>query len=468
MLRATPALLLACAPLGCSDPPEPVVYLEHCGATGPTRVLPLAPGQTLGTSYTIGERTYHTIGRRERGETTWFPALKDRSTWSTGPCGESPVHIGDDIPLLFNVSAWPEVALVCREGSGVVALDPLGAAPPNLLFATPECAVLGWNDLGLFTFAADESDGHLGELWFYPYPDDPSGPPVAPIVLAQRILGHSTQIAADAVHVLTEAATLARIDLPDGETTPLQTNVFAYAFSNDRRYLVWQDASAPLVSLRDDTTGTSVALGTTQFLWGDLDVSNLDAGILVFGEQIFFLPALTVLDLPRYSRVRHLDPARGFALLERYSGLPWLSRIELADGTLTPLYRNYAELYGPADDAVQILGVLPCCEVGHYGDEGEVWSVPLDGGPARRLADRATRIHWRPDATSLVTLVDIDPRNVGTLVRIDTDTRAEQVLAADVSAAASLQAGPDPGVITYSVDDGERSGVYTARIAATP
>ena len=106
--------------------------------------------------------------------------------------------------------------------------------------------------------------------------------------------------------------------------------------------------------------------------------------------------------------------------------------------------------------------------MGHYGDEGEVWSVPLDGGPARRLADRATRIHWRPDATSLVTLVDIDPRNVGTLVRIDTDTRAEQVLAADVSAAASLQAGPDPGVITYSVDDGERSGVYTARIAATP
>lgn len=477
-------ILALAAPLACSrqPDPDPATFAEHCGVTTPVRLLELAPNQAVAASLRVGDRLYHTVGVPSiyTSDSPGVPPesyFSDTAVWTTGPCGESPAHLADAIDAVFTLERWPDLALGCQENLGVVALDPTGEASPHLIFPIPDCS-FGVSDHGLVRLAASPDDA---SLVLYPFPDDPRTETADPQVLLADVkygIGSGYQVWPDAVHVIDADATLQRIDLADRSVTAEQTQVLSFRLSADRRYLLWADYSTyvpgsitpVVVTLGDRMTGVGVAIGETTIAFAPHALRWADQGLLVFGtidaQRVFFLPALNFVDLPRGFEVDPEGPLAdgSWPIVNRSAPKrAWLERLDLQTGTSEPLFSRRGQLKGRDPDAAIVLDVASCCAQSNFNDEGPVWRVPFDGASTDKLASRASYFTTRLGPDRLLTAVDVSDEREGTLLLVDDGD--EYRISDDVFISGlPLAPADDPTLLTYTVRDGERSEVWTARL----
>lgn len=474
-MRPATALLATLLLTRCADDPlEPATFGELCGAPAPARVLELPAGHALWFSLRIGDHLYHRTARPvPDGNFSAYAQRTDEAHWFTGPCGEAPVQISIPVSEVFTLPPWPDVPLGCKYGAhGVHALDPDGVQPPHLVFDAPCRLVDAHNPHGLVSL--DQRDDDDATLLFSPYPDDPYAQTIAPEVLLPAIRPHSVQVGSDAwVHAITTAGALVRVDLRDRSVTTIQTDVDAFTVSSDDRYLYWV-ATGGVISLRDETTGVTLSLGTgPENLQGTLSWTR--RGFIVSGtllaQRIYRLPDLQVIDLPPYFSVQQLGPSGDRWPIQSLLPGDWLRVLDLEDASSEPLFAALGTILGSDGDSVRVLAV-PGFGGSAFTTEGPVWRVPLDGSTPRRVAARATVVQGPLDPHAMITAVDIGADRRGTLIRIDLDTGAEQIIADRVILVsdnlADLTDLTDPELITYTVDDGEHSVVWMARLAPAP
>ena len=95
--------------------------------------------------------------------------------------------------------------------------------------------------------------------------------------------------------------------------------------------------------------------------------------------------------------------------------------------------------------------------------------MPIDGSAPTKLAERATPYMTHLDDGRLLGTVGVGSRWLGALVLVDTHSRAETRVDDRVhSHWHDASRVNDEGIVTYSVRDGDRSGVYVARLPAAP
>lgn len=485
----------ACATLtsvaSCGDAPlDPAMLAEHCDSTAPIRLLDLGPGQSLGDTRQIGDRLYLTVGTLAPDpDSSPHAPFSERSTWSTGLCGESPVHLADDLISVFTVDRWPDVVLGCQDGAGIVSLDPEGAKPPHLLFPAKQCSItyadaLAWTDHGVVGIV--DPTAPTSALRLFPFPDDPRSETPEPVTLLDAV---DTRVLIrawpDAVHAVTSDGDLVRVDLADRSVHVEQDRVREFQYSADRRYLMWMDNnpvvdehgnSIAVVSLRDNLTGTATALEQTSIPPSPFAVRWADQGVLVSSgsNRVYFLPELAFVDVPNGfvldNQIGPLDDDRWIVFsVFTFTHTPGLALLDLKDGTTATLYARLNRLLGRHQDGLLVLDGAICCIEGTYRDEGSLWHVSLDGAEPRKLADRATTFRHLPDPQRIVTAVDLATDRRGALIVVDLETRSELRIDDHVYfGAGKLAPTDDPTVLVYAVQDGDRSGVWTVRLPPPP
>ena len=134
-------------------------------------------------------------------------------------------------------------------------------------------------------------------------------------------------------------------------------------------------------------------------------------------------------------------------------------------GEVTRLFPRKADITHIDGEAAELIEVPGCCIDGDYLDEGPMWRVPLASLVPEPMARRATRLMRRAADGRIITPVSLDAQWLGPLILVDPTTQAEWHLDDRVFAFSLDPAWTDEeDVISYSVSDGERSGVYLARL----
>jgi hypothetical protein len=481
--------------------PEPAAEVEHeevCGQPGPLRVLELAEGEQLanGQALQVGDRVLYNVARVEaQAPGSQYPSYGESTVWSTGRCGESPVAIGSGFDRIFTVDVWPDVALACdRETGEVAVLDPLGVHEPHVVFRgakmTPDCG-LRWTDYGLLSVEPHDED--FAALLLHRFPSDPWGEAVTPQTLLDPvritpsgrggtgIISDTVRSFEDFVLALNGQDELVLVDLADGAVTVVQPGVRAIEASFDGRYVLWQDSAATKgagqypegkIFLRDQQASSDALLAETSLRYSVFPMIWAQQGLVLLGlgpsaspQRLFFLPGLD-----------HVDLSEGWFFNmkvdeERWIGGPqgtgYLDVITLREGETRRLFPRPAVItYADLDaGVVELLEVGPCCTEGSWNDEGPLWRVPIDEGAPQQLAARASRRMVRLTNGGWLGPVGIDAQGLGTLVLLDPETGAEQKLDEGVVATSLVTWGLwEDGLFLYSVADGDRSGVYLAKV----
>jgi hypothetical protein len=480
-------LVLALLVAACGDEPEPFALPEICGVEGPVRVLELRPEQALVLQPNqIGERVFYHVGEPlPGGASTPLTPFDARARWTTGPCGESPTRLPDDLSDPFELERWPGVALACDAASrSIVSLAPSGPLAPHVVFPDLDCTA-PLSPLGPIDYADLGADSRV--LALYPWPDDPRTGTSEPQLVFDaplRIANNQAmfKVVGEQVFALTTLDELVRIELPDGEVTVEQTDVGDFDVSSDGRYLLtWPapndpDGPAGSMSLYDRETATGVSLGAgrgsfVRALVGPARTWLIFTPYLASQtERVHSLPDLAFVDVP-WRNV--LDGTQGLPT----GGGPladgrWILQsvenghlryLDLTSGEVTPMFARSAQIVAHDQAGAVVLQVPLCCTVAQADDEGPLWSVPYDGAPPQLLRERATLFTYRPNDRQLLTLVDIDERRGGSLVLLDRDGAPERTLDRHVfSNYFSLSI--DPELVRYSVQDGARSGVWQVKL----
>ena len=485
------ALLAACGAEVVAD----AELGEVCGAASPFRVLELAEDEVLQhRALHVGDRWLYLVGKQGPVEPDpAVPTIVATTVWATGPCGESPVEVATEIQSIFMVGAWPDVVLGRDEVNGdIVVLDPGGVAAPHVLFADVLSVAggLAWTPHGLLTVVADDED--FGALVLHPYPEDPPSESAVPQVVLDRIrmrppgdgvagLRAVLRTLDDFVLAVTEDEVLVRVELVDGAMSILQHGVAAIETSRDGRYILWQlnfvTPGEPMypegkIYLRDQTTGSDILLVETALTYSfGPPLGWIDEGVIQLGLGYINREPMRIFFVPGFEFV---DVRADLLLTARLDGDVWLAgalahgyydRHDLRTGATQRLFPYEGQSMRVDGEAVELLEVPRCCITGDFFDEGPVWRVPLDGAAPYKLARRATRMHRRLDDGRIVTSVGINDQGLSELLLVDPATLVEAridqhmyVYSLDTSRVA------DEGVIGYAVTDGERSGVYLARL----
>lgn len=488
------SLLPACGP----EPPAPEAELgEVCGSASPFRVLELEQDEVInyGTPQRIADRIYYTVYKR--GETdpgSAFPELIDPTIWATGPCGESPVRVANGVVSISTFEIWPSVPLGCEKATDqIVALDPAGVETPHVIFphAPPE-GTCGLNRTAYGLISIESHDEEFGTLLLHPYPADPHTETSTPVVLLDSIRLRATReggsrndvlaIFDDFVLAVTPDDALVRIDLVDGAVSLLQEHVSMFDASwSSGRYVLWQDATATAgddprvpegkIFLRDQADGSDVLLHETSLAYSIFPMSLAELGIVQLGlgyfnrdpKRVFFLPELDFVDVPAELFLNaQIDE-------DRWIGGPLggssYNLINLRTGESRPLFSRGAEHVYLDADALEVAELPGCCDEETYRAEGPLWRLPLDGSEPQLLANRVTHKVRHLDDGRFVSPLDLDEQWIGTLALIDPDTQSEMRIDQQVfSFSMHTFRVEDEGLLTYSVSDGERSGVYLAKL----
>lgn len=493
-LLLTIVALSACGP----EPAVPEAELgEVCGAEGPFRVLELEPDEVInyGRPQRLADRIYYTVYKRgvtEPGST--FPELIDPTIWATGPCGESPVKVATGVVGLGQFDVWPDVPLGCDDATGqIVALDPAGVAAPHDIFPhAPADGSCGLQRTPHGLISIEPHDDDFGAVVLHPYPADPRSETSTPVVLLDPIRlrpAHEASGSADVfgafdefVLALTPDDAMVRVDLADRTVTTLREHVWAFTASlSTGRYVLWQDATitaaddtrAPegKIYLRDQADGSDAFLHETSLshsifplIWAEQGHVELGLGSINRDpKRVFFLPELDSVDVPAdlFLNAR-IDAERWIG------GSLWddkFSLVNLRTGETRPLFPRDAELVDRDDDALIVAEVPGCCDESTYRGEGPLWRVPFDGSEPQMIAERVTDKVRRLADGRYVTARDVDDQWIGTIALIDPDTRTEVQIDDHVfSFSLHTFRFADDGLLTYAVSDGERSGVYVAKL----
>lgn len=500
-IRASLTALFALSTTTCGD--DVVVepdFGEVCGADGPFRVLALPPDQQLRfRPLQIGDRVLYKIGTRgEDKPDATSPVFDATAVWSTGLCGESPVKLASDVALFFTIDLWPDEVLGCTAAGDVVRLDPEGVEPPHVVFADvgqPFGCGLGWTPHGLLS-VEDHGDG-LGALRLHPYPADPRDEAPPPITLLDPIQAYSedsgalgTTIIGDVfssfqefVLAITPDDDLVRVELASGIRTTLQPGVSGFKASLDGRYILWQDHVVTdddernpggKLFLRDVTTGVDQFLIERSLGFSSWPLRWIDEGIVEIGlgyldqadKRVFSLPSLEYVDVPLVQfLIARLSADRWLSWLAFYG---YYDLVDPRTATATRLFPRPGKMLYRSADAIDLLDAPNCCNTPSNRDVAPIWRVAFDGSAPQKLVDRATSFMRRlPDGRYLGPVAP-DERWRSPLVVVDPDTRAEQPIDRDVFAySIDVSRFDDDGLVTYSVSDGDRSGVYLVRLPET-
>lgn len=488
------SMLIACA----SEPVEYAELDEVCGGPSPFRVLELEADQMVRADETlrVQDRVLYVVRRIDKSDADApYSLTAESAVWATGPCGEAPAQVAAGIESIFTLDVWPDVVLGCEKATGdVVVLDPTGVEAPHVVFhGTPQewrCG-LNWTDYGLLTLA--EHDEELAALMLHRYPADPRTETSVPEVLVDPVrigpsrtrggglIGNLLFSYPDEVLALTSDDVLVRVDLDDGAVTTLQTAVAGFSASRDGDHLLWQDAAITggdaeypegKVLLRDRSVGTDVLLGETSLGFSGLPLWRIDRGLveLSLGEyandpkRVFLLPDLNFVELPGDQILSFQLPDGRWVIVSLFSVYP--EAIDLSRDERTRLFPREAKVVGHDDEAVYVLEV-PCCFASDQRDDGPMWRVPVDGSAATKLADRATYHMERLDDGRLLGPVGVGAHWLAALVLVDPATRGELRVDDRVYFSSIDESRVnDEGIVGYSVTDGERSGVYVARLPA--
>lgn len=455
------ASLLALA--ACAEADEILAPLgELCGVEGPVRVLELAPDQAvIYRSDRIGE-----LGRPSGSASHPFIPVSDLQLWTTGLCGEAPTRLNEQYSVVFEIERWPGLALACDRDDNLVSLSATGPLAPHRVFIGTGCAPV-WSAHGPIS-RFDEVQPIL-----HPYPDDPRSEtaPWIPLPVLAQTGGIMPRIVAagDELFVLRPEQELVSVDLRNGAVTLEQPGVGAFMVSPSGRYFLWtpDETGSPAAILHDRETGQGVFLGEFSLSYNRQALDHADQGLVVvqlannYEQRIYRLPGLDFVALPPDHFV--VGPlADGRWLVTRYQNSSFHA-VDLSTGTVTPIFDRPGQVLAREPEGLVVLGLYRCCEFSRADDEGPVWFIPLDGSPPARIAARSTLFGWHPRPDSLITLVDIGSDRRARLVRVDTATQAEQ-LVDDHVFAAYIEDDADPDIIRYSVQDGERSGVWQVRL----
>ena len=141
---------------------------------------------------------------------------------------------------------------------------------------------------------------------------------------------------------------------------------------------------------------------------------------------------------------------------------PYLLR-DLESGAETPLTEHKGYPFASADH----LDLLVAASNISYRHQRRLVRYPLAGGEPRGLAARVTRGHLLLANGRVVSPSHIDGRWIGALVVTDPATLVELQIDDHVSAAVDLESWHAvfaADEVAYVVDDGERCGVWLARL----
>lgn len=485
--------------LACGGEPAVYVELEQvCGAPSPFRVLELEPDEVVRASETmrVQDRVLYVVSPLDlKDADASYLRTGESTVWATGPCGEAPVQVATGIEDLFTVEVWPDVVLGCEKATGnVVVIDPTGAKEAHVVFPGVPSAWWGcglnWTDFGLLSL--EKHDEEFGALMLHPYPTDPWTETAVPEVVIDPIrIGPSNSAGpgffgnvlftfADEALVLTPEQDLVRIDLADGAMTTLQTAVAGFDASGDGRYLLWQDATVVggdsefpegKVLLRDRSEGSEVLLGETALMRSGGALRLSESGIVQLAlaqpkntKRLFLLPGLDFVDVPSDTFLNGQIADGRWLTLRFFDG--HVDAIDLASNELTRMFPREASVVRRDDEAIYVVEGR-CCVNTDFRAEGPMWRVPIDGSAITRLAERATRAMAQladgrllgpvgAGARWLAALVIVEP---GTLEELRIDDRVHYY-SIDVSRV------NDEGIVSYSVADGDRSGVYLSKLPA--
>ncbi|MBA3548242.1 MAG: hypothetical protein H0T76_17305 [Nannocystis sp.] len=496
MLRGAIAGVFAVVALGCGGEPSYVEFAEVCGEAGPVRVLELSPGERLDRRpWKFGERVVYEIRRAwvdAAGKPQWWNDFMEGTVWTTGPCGEDPRELTSAGQSVFTIERWPDVLLACDPSAGEVSvLDPEGVRPPHVVFAGLRgCGMWPPTEQGLMSFAPlaeGEEETGQASLLLHRYPEDPYGDIAEVVPLLDAVRTRSRDglssyprplLFPEFVLALTPADELVRIGLGDGAVTTVQTGVAAFMSDDEGRYLLWQDVSptnnnlsnpAGKLFLHDRDDGTDVFLGEAvlQNNYGALDY--IEYGIIYLNldaVRVFTLPGLGFQDLPNGTVRLAIDETHWLM-----DGWGSFSIVDIITGEATTLYRGFGEMTRMSDQSFDLLVVPPLDQNDYDASlraEGPLWEIPYEGEP-QRLAARASRFGYRFKDGRRAGLVDIGADYRGTLQLSDPATEAAPRI--DDGVFVGVFAAPQvfgDDVVVYSIPEGERAGVWIARLPAAP
>jgi hypothetical protein len=463
--------MLALALVACESEDAPPAQLgEVCGVEGAFSLAPLDPGDfTYLTA--VADRVVYPVYKpgAVEGEYEYQADL-----WSIGPCGEEPRLLTGDFLEALHLERWPDTLLVCSvQSPDIVSIDPTGALPPHVVFPGVGCRA-PQTAYGLLPYIVGDS------LTLYPYPDDPRTQTSEPVVLLDELPDYTEVEALDEMaFLLTRDGTLSRVDLPDGAVTVEQSGVRRFSVSKDGRYLLTQkreqagDDGLPYeepIVLTDRSTGQGTLLTMTDLNRNfGREFAAIDQGIVTLKLdtqviRLYFLPGLDSADLP-FGLVLKAPLADGRWLLTSLLD----HSLHLGDprdpGSITPIFAE-AQIVAVEPDGVRVLNINPETLEGDLADESPLWFVPFDGSQARRLANRMTRDPRLLADGRYITLLDIDEQRRGDLTLVDPETLDERLVDRQVANYGVLELLGDD-IVWYLVADGERAGLWLARLQPT-
>lgn len=472
---------------GCGeDAIEPAQLGALCGSEAPVRVLELPEDTPSVKSLRAGGRVLHFVHREipPQGDMK-YSTYEDPAVWATGECGEAPVKVATGVQDIFVQPMWPDTVLGCMEETGdVVVLDPEGGAPKVLFEAVPHfswgCG-LKWTPHGLLSVEA--IDEETGKLWLHPYPEDPRGEVPEAVVLLEAVrmreayiggpglIGDVVRSFDDFVLAVTPDDELVRVDVADGAVSVLQTDVYGIEASVSGRYVLWrdlritkEDAVFPegAVFLRDQEDGSDVFLAETSLGFSLVPLGLADVGIVQLGlgyinvepKLVFFVPDFNPVEVSAELFLnKRVDDRR--VVMSSFGGEVTLA--DLRAGESRRLSQTASSIRRFEDDAVVLL-------LSKDGSEAPLWRVPFDGSASKLASRVGSTMRWLKDGR-LLTALNVDGEDRGDLVVIDLETGAARKVDGEMYRP-SLNASPvaEDGVVSYFVADGDRSGVYFARL----
>lgn len=477
MRRRLASLTLAVAACSGEDVPEPAVLGELCGDDQPVRLLALEPDlEVSGPIHAVGDLRLLVVGRPvAEGPVT---VLADPVLWATGPCGEDPRPVAEDVEAVLRDEHWPDVVLGCRkQARDIVALDLTGATAPHVAFADIECPA--WATTEGFVGLSERPDGSVAAM-LHPYPADVRSETSTPRVLLDQATAQEFPLTLEArlrvidetVFVLARNGALLRLELATESVTVEQTGVHDYRLSTDGRWLLWQDlqvADDPehpegALFLRDRTTGAGQVLAQTQLEYNTRALTHVEFGVVSIQLpggilRVYFLPGLDFVDLPSGVLLRERLPDGRWLVQHGWTGP--IARTELREVATAAPFFAHGRLVAVEPDGVLMADVQP----NRLDDEGPLWFAPFDGSTPVRLAEDVSSYFTVDRANNrLITRLNQGLDGLGDLVVVDYATGSERLV--DRGVAFWSYWGIDGDLLRYTVRDGERSGVWLARLPA--
>ncbi|HWB77508.1 MAG TPA: hypothetical protein VG755_21225 [Nannocystaceae bacterium] len=474
-----------------------------CGNVGPVRVLEFpdeAPAYAdASVSRIDDDRLLWQLAWSEPDSEVYPWPTHFHGARITGRCGESPVEL-PGVEYAYVDRNLP--GLILTKGGAVpydvAVIDPDDVGEQHVLFAGVRLP-LGSTKSGIVSF--DDVDVEVGAISFRAFPDDPFSGPVAPTTLAEIDVPSTTEGTErndavvrtdvneleDVVWVLTTDDEVVRISLIDGTKSIEQVGVRTFEISGDERWLFWEDLSVldeggsdePLGRLhvrdRDEEAEYELWIGHA-YPWNWVAVEER---LVRSPEGWLRLDDLSPLDVPPLRRLTGPVGEQRRWLTMRFADADAVTDamaepssyglFDVESGIETTLYDHPGMMTAHHDDGIELMhGVRSGTPFDPH--QSPIWFAPFDGSPAYKLARAATTGYFRMPDGRIVTPLHMSPDfRSATLMLIEPDTLEplqidDHVFVHDRLAPDATIWGDD--VVLYSVADGERSGMWIARLPA--